>query len=121
MMNNSSFQRFDPGQDQTQPLRELVLLETRDGQKITLWVIGKALSSMNRIVSDPPTTHTDYNASTICLPLHAAAGETRSVGYYSAVAPALEGALANAHEAGHERAVRILHAVLAILDDPRLR
>ena len=43
------------------------------------------------------------------------------VGYLTAVTPALEGALASAHEAGHQRAVRILHAVLAILDDPSLR
>ncbi len=43
------------------------------------------------------------------------------VGYLAAVTPALESALASAHEAGHQRAVRILHAVLAILDDPGLR
>lgn len=43
------------------------------------------------------------------------------VGYLAAVTPALESALASAHEAGHERAVRILHAVLSILDDPGLR
>ncbi|MBR0648104.1 hypothetical protein GXW78_00390 [Roseomonas terrae] len=41
--------------------------------------------------------------------------------YFAAVTPALELALASAHEAGHERAVRILHAVIAILDDPGLR
>lgn len=44
-----------------------------------------------------------------------------SVGYLAAVTPALEDALASAHEAGHERAVRILHAILGILDDPSLR
>ncbi len=43
------------------------------------------------------------------------------VGYLAAVTPALEGALTSAHEAGHQRAVRILQAVLAILDDPALR
>ena len=49
------------------------------------------------------------------------AADASSVGYLAAVTPALERALANAHEAGHERAVRILHAVLAILDDPSMR
>ncbi|GGJ00250.1 hypothetical protein [Neoroseomonas lacus] len=47
--------------------------------------------------------------------------DSSATGYLAAVTPALESALANAHEAGHERAVRILHAVLAILDDPSLR
>lgn len=42
-------------------------------------------------------------------------------GYLAAVTPALEFALANAHEAGHERAVRVLAAVIGILDDPTLR
>ncbi|MBR0652090.1 hypothetical protein GXW78_20705 [Roseomonas terrae] len=42
-------------------------------------------------------------------------------GYFAAVTPALDLALASAHEAGHERAIRILHAVIAILDDPDLR
>ena len=49
------------------------------------------------------------------------AADTSSTGFLAAVTPALESALANAHEAGQERAVRILHAVLAILDDPSLR
>ncbi len=44
-----------------------------------------------------------------------------AIGYFAAVTPALELALANAHEAGHERAVRVLSAVIGILDDPRLR
>jgi hypothetical protein len=44
-----------------------------------------------------------------------------SVGYLASVTPALEDALANAHEAGHERAVRMLHAVLGILDNPSLK
>lgn len=42
-------------------------------------------------------------------------------GYLAAVTPALELALASAHEAGHERAVRVLSSVIGILDDPRLR
>lgn len=53
-------------------------------------------------------------------PSHGAVGSPVA-GYLTSVTPALESALANAHEAGHERAVRILHAVLAILDDPGLR
>lgn len=55
----------------------------------------------------------------LALPLRAV--PEMSVGYLAAVTPALESALANAHEAGHDRAVRILHAVLAILDEPGLR
>lgn len=41
--------------------------------------------------------------------------------YLEAVLSAIESALADAHEAGHHRAVRILHAVLAVLDDPDLQ
>ena len=52
------------------------------------------------------------------LPRRASPGAN---GYLAAVTPALERALASAHEEGHERAVRILHAVLAILDDPDFR
>lgn len=46
---------------------------------------------------------------------------TSVMGYMNTVRPALELALADAHEAGDERAVRILHAVLTLLDDPGLR
>ncbi|MBW6398878.1 hypothetical protein KPL78_13520 [Roseomonas sp. HJA6] len=65
-----------------------------------------------------PSHATDLPVSTR-LPLRASS--ELATGYLAAVTPALESALANAHEAGHERAVRILHAVLAILDDPGLR
>ena len=69
------------------------------------------------------TTHANAVLSAPSAPaaLPRSAVKPSSAGYLAAVTPALESALANAHEAGHERAVRILHAVLAILDDPGLR
>lgn len=69
------------------------------------------------------TTHTNLvpSAPKASTQLGYRSVDPSSIGYLAAVTPALERALANAHEAGHERAVRILHAVLAILDDPSLR
>lgn len=71
-------------------------------------------------LSGPPTPPLSLPRRSAPLSLPRRPVPPMPVGYLTAVTPALEIALANAHEAGHERAVRILHAVLSILDDPGL-
>jgi hypothetical protein len=121
MRNLTKYQRLNDPFDAIQPLRAIVSLETRITSKITFWANIGVMRNMNRSFSSPPATYEGLGAAEVLFPVIGGSADTRGTGYFSAVAPALESALAHAHEAGHERAVRILHAVLAILDDPRLR
>jgi hypothetical protein len=119
---NAQYQSISLHFCQSQPLREFVALETRTTAKITLWSNFTAVGDMNRQLSAATTTYAEPCSSDIIPSVYLECQrEALPTGYLAAVTPALESALANAHEAGHQSAVRILHAVLAILDDPRLR
>jgi len=94
-------------------------------ERMPLTLNAKTVSANDRQIAMtmPDTTLAVHDASDLAarpaMPLRAS--PEMPIGYLAAVTPALESALAHAHEAGHERAVRILHAVLALLDDPARR